>query len=291
MKDEAMGDETTSGQQSWQSVEIEWLPQEQGDGHVAEVVLCRPEAGNAFDARLFSELAAALEMLDGDDRCRAVVLRARGKAFSHGLDLAAATTDFGPVLSEGLAGARLELRRLIHRLQGQAGAPAAMRKPVVAAIHGWCIGAGLDIAAACDIRVCSADARFSLREARVAMVADLGSLQRLPRIIGDAATRELALTAKDIDAARAAQLGLVSQVLPDRKACHNAARAEARLIASLSPVAVQGVKHVLAQQDGLTVEQGLDYVATWNAAFVQSEDLKEAIAAFFEKRRPCYRGQ
>lgn len=261
------------------------------DGHLAEVVLSRPDAGNAFNAQLFGDVHDAFQLLGDDDECRAIVLRAEGKAFSYGLDLMSAAVDFGPVLTEGLAGVRLDLRTLIQRLQIQTGKPAAIRKPVVAAVHGWCIGAGLDLISACDIRLCSADARFSLREARVAMVADIGSLQRLPRIIGDAATRELALTAKDIDAARAMQLGLVSQVLDDRDALYAAARAEAKLIASLSSIAVQGVKHVLNAQDGMTVQQGLDYVATWNAAFVQSEDLKEAIAAFFEKRTPQYKGE
>ncbi len=274
-----------SSEQNFESVTIE------RDGHVAEVILNRPEAGNAFNAQLFSDVHDAFEVCDADDECRAIVLRAEGKAFTYGLDLMSAPVDFAPVLSEGLAGARLQLRALIKKLQVQTSQPAVIRKPVVVAVHGWCIGAGLDLISACDIRMCTADARFSLREARVAMVADIGSLQRLPKIIGDAATRELALTAKDFDAARAEKLGLVSQVHDDREACYEAARAEAKLIASLSPVAVQGVKHVLNQQDGMTIQQGLDYVATFNAAFVQSEDLKEAIAAFFEKRTPEYKGE
>lgn len=123
------------------------------------------------------------------------------------------------------------------------------------------------------------------------IVADIGSLQRLPRIIGDAATRELALTAKDIDAARAERMGLVSQVLPDRDALLEAARQEAEGIAALPPLVVQGVKHVLEQQDGMTIAQGLEYVATWNSAFLASEDLSEAFTAFFEKRDPDYKGR
>ena len=261
------------------------------DGYVAEVGLNRPDAGNAFNMALFCDVAGAFSALDADDSVRAIVLRAEGKAFSFGLDLMAAPIDFGPVMQEGLAGVRLQLRKLILDLQEQTGTPATIRKPVVAAVDGWCIGAGLDLISACDIRMCTGAAKFSLREARVAMVADIGSLQRLPRIIGDAATRELALTAKDITAERAMQLGLVSQVHEDREQLYEAARAEAKLIAGLSPVAVQGVKHVLNMQDGMTVQQGLEYVATWNSAFVQSEDLKEAIAAFFEKRTPDYKGE
>lgn len=261
------------------------------DGHLAEVVLCRPDKGNAMNAALFGDLEVAFQRLDADEEVRAVILRGEGKAFCYGLDLMAAPVDFGPVLSEGLAGERLQLRQLVLDLQRQCGAPAACRKPVIAAVHGYCIGGGLDLVAACDLRLCSADARFSLREARVAMVADLGSLQRLPRIIGDAATRELAFTAKDIDAPRAFSLGLVSQVHPDPDALLAAARAEAAAIARLSPVVTRGIKQVLAFGDGKSVSEGLDYVATWNAAFLQSEDLKEAIGAFFERRDPVYKGR
>lgn len=261
------------------------------DGHVAELVLSRPEVGNAMNLALFQELERAFRELGADEGVRVVLLRAEGKAFSYGLDLMAAPVDFGPVIQEGLAGERLALRQLVLDLQRQCGAPAACPKPVIAAVHGWCIGGGLDLVAACDLRLCSADARFSLREARVAMVADLGSLQRLPRIIGDAATRELAFTAKDIDAKRALQLGLVSQVHEDRDALLEAARAEADAIAKLSPVVTRGVKQVLAFQDGHSVAEGLEYVANWNAAFLQSEDLKEAFAAFLSRREPVYTGR
>jgi enoyl-CoA hydratase len=260
-------------------------------GALAEVVLARPDQGNALSAQVFAGLEAAFDALDREAEVRAIVLRAEGRAFTYGLDLAAAPVDFAPVLTEGLAGERLALRQLIRDLQRQAGAPARCRQPVVAAVQGWCIGGGLDLVAACDLRLCSADARFSLREARVGMVADLGSLQRLPRIIGDAATRELAFTAKDIDATRALGLGLVSQVLPTPEELVAAARREAEAIAALSPVVTQGIKHVLAQGDGQTIEQGLAYVATWNSAFLQSEDLKEAFVAFLEKRPPIYRGR
>ena len=261
------------------------------EAHVATVRLHRPEVGNAMSMQLFAELEQAFAELDAADEVRVIVVAGQGKAFSYGLDLMAAAMDLAPVIQEGLAGPRLEARRLIARLQRQCGAPATCRKPVIAAVHGWCIGAGLDLISACDLRLCSADAKFSLREARVAMVADIGSLQRLPHIIGDGATRELALTAKDIDATRALQLGLVSQVLSDREALLAAARAEAETIAALPPLTVQGVKQVLNYQDGKTVADGLEYVATWNAAFLQSEDLKEAFAAFMQRRTPEYKGE
>ncbi len=260
------------------------------DGHVAEVVLNRPGKGNALSPRLFEELEIAFGRLDEDEGVRAVVLRGEGKAFSYGLDLQEAMGELGPLVGGGLAGPRMKLRAMIQRLQRQTASPARCRKPVVAAVHGWCIGGGLDIISACDLRFCSADARFSLREARIGIVADIGSLQRLPRIIGDAATRELALTAKDIDAERAMRLGLVSEILPDVEGLLERARQEARAMAELPPLVVQGVKHILDAQDGLTIEQGLAYVANWNSAFLASEDFGEAIGAFFERRAPRYKG-
>ena len=259
--------------------------------HVAEVVLNRPDKGNAMNMTMFEELEQVFSALDADDAVRAVLLRASGKVFTYGLDLQAAMSDLGPHLQGGLAGKRLELLELVERLQRQTGAPARCSKPVVVAVHNWCIGGGLDLISACDIRFCSRDARFSLREARIGIVADIGSLQRLPHIIGDAATRELALTAKDIGAERAMRLGLVSEVLDDHEALVERAREEARAIAALSPVVLRGVKQVLNRQTHPAIAAGLGYVAVWNSAFLASEDFGEAIGAFFEKRAPKYKGR
>ena len=260
------------------------------DGFVAEVILNRPAARNAMSPDMFRELGEVFAMLDRDESVRVILLHGAGNGFSAGLDLAAAMRELGPIMQGSTAGPRMQLRDLILRWQRETGAPAANRKPVIAAVHGWCIGGGLDLIAACDIRLASADARISLRETRIAIVADVGSLQRLPRIIGDAATRELALTGRDIDAAEALRLGLISRILPDHAALLAAARATAAEIAQLAPLTVQGVKQVLNYQDGKTIEAGLEYVAAWNSAFLQSEDFAEAIAAWFEKRAPQYKG-
>jgi enoyl-CoA hydratase len=162
---------------------------------------------------------------------------------------------------------------------------------VIAAVHGWCVGGGVDLITACDLRICSADARFSVRETKVAMVADLGSLQRLPLVIGDAATRELALTGKDIDATRALALGLVSQVTADRTALDAAARALAAEIAGNPPLVVRGVKQILDDATRRDVAEGLDRVAVWNSAFLPSEDLAEAASAFVARRPPAWKGR
>ncbi len=162
---------------------------------------------------------------------------------------------------------------------------------MVAAIAGWCVGGGLDLAAACDIRLCAADAKFSLREVRLAIVADLGSLQRLPPIIGQGLTRELAFTGEDIDAQRAVSINLVNAVHPDRQALLAAAREMARGIADNPPLTVQGIKQVMNSTSTRQTAEGLRFAAVWNAAFLQSMDLNEAFAAFTERREPKFRGK
>jgi len=190
-----------------------------------------------------------------------------------------------------LAKERTRLHDLILELQQSFNAIANCRKPVIAAVHGWCIGGGVEMIAACDVRVCSADAKFSLREARIAIVADLGGLQRLPYIVGEGHARELAMTARDIDSARAERIGLVNDVFADREATLAGAMELARMMADNPPIVIQGVKRVMNHCQGKTVAEGLSYVATWNAAFVQSKDLGEAISAFVEKRKPAFKGE
>jgi len=168
---------------------------------------------------------------------------------------------------------------------------ALEQEPVIAAVHGYCIGGGVDLIAACDIRLASADALFSVREAKMAIVADLGSLQRLPAIISAGHLAELAFTGKDIGAERAKEIGLVNDVVTDADGVLKAARALAAEIAANSPIAVQGTKAVLAANEGRTVAEGLEYVATWNAGMLASDDLVEAVTAFMEKRPPKFTGR
>jgi len=179
----------------------------------------------------------------------------------------------------------------ILHLQGAINAVADCPMPVIAAVHGYCIGGGVDLIAACDIRLASADAVFSVREAKMAIVADLGSLQRLPAILSAGHLNELALTAKDISAERAREIGLVNDVAADADGVHKAARALAAEIAANSPLAVQGTKAVVRANEGRTVAQGLEYVATWNAGQLASHDLTEAVTAFIEKRPPKFTGR
>jgi enoyl-CoA hydratase len=260
-------------------------------GHVATLWLDDPERRNAMGPAFWQDLPRLARTLGEDAEVRAVVVAARGPHFTVGLDLKA----FGPTLGgDGRSSEAARRRRLldtIRNMQAAISAVADCPKPVVAAVHGWCIGGGVDLVTACDIRLAAADAVFSVRETKLAIVADVGTLQRLPAIVGAGHVAELAFTGRDVPAARAKEIGLVNDVLPDREALLAAAHAMAEEIAANSPLAVQGTKAVLRACRGRSVEEGLDYVRVWNAAFLQSHDLGEAMAAFVEKRRPRFTGE
>ncbi|HJQ47937.1 MAG TPA: crotonase/enoyl-CoA hydratase family protein [Amycolatopsis sp.] len=262
-------------------------------GGVAEVTLLGPSKGNAMGPDFWRELPLVFEALDADPEVRAIVLTGSGGNFSYGLDLPAMLGGgWAPLLAgDALAGPRTTFLKEIRKLQGSVNAVANCRTPVIAAVSGWCIGGGVDVIAAVDVRVASADAKFSVREAKVAIVADLGSLQRLGGIVGEGHLRELALTGKDIGAARAEKIGLVNDVYPDPEAALDAARELAQEIAANPPLVVQGVKDVLSVNTERQVAEGLRYVSTWNAAFLPSKDLNEAVQAFMQRRKPDFKGE
>jgi enoyl-CoA hydratase len=261
-------------------------------GPVAEVTLLGPSKGNAMGPDFWRELPLVFTALGEDPEVRAIVLSGSGANFSYGLDLPAMLGGWGPMLAgDALAGPRTAFLKEIRKLQDSVTAVANCRTPVIAAISGWCIGGGVDVIAAADVRLASADAKFSVREAKVAIVADLGSLQRLAGIVGEGHLRELALTGKDIDAARAEKIGLVNDVYADRDAVLAAARELAGEIAANPPLVVQGVKDVLGLNTQQRIADGLRYVSTWNAAFLPSKDLSEAVQAFMERRQPEFKGE
>lgn len=275
---------------SWEHLEIE----KAGDG-VSILWLNRPDKLNALHRPLWDDIPAAVAELDADESTRVIVLAGRGKGFCAGIDL----VDHAPALAGGgsISGRgdtpvarRRALYDDIRRYQRTASCFEDTDKPVIAAIHGTCLGAGVDLITACDIRIASAEATFSVRETRIALVADVGVLQRLPRIVGEGAARDLVLTGRDIDAARAERMGLVSEVLPDAGALFTRVRELAGAIAAHSPLATQGAKHVLNAANRSTTRESLDYVALWNSAFLHSGDLEEAVRAFIERRAPRFTG-
>jgi enoyl-CoA hydratase len=266
------------------------------DGGIATLFLDRPEKLNALHRALWHSIPEAVAALDADADVRVIVLAGKGKAFCAGIDLMdhAQGLGGGGSLTGGAGSAVAKRRQLyddIRAYQDTCSCFANTNKPVIAAVHGACIGAGMDLITACDIRLASAEATFSVRETRIAMVADVGSLQRLPRVIGDGAAREWIFTGGDYNAQRAREVQLLNDVLPDPAALMVRAHELAAAIAANSPLAVQGSKHVLGYASRREVDANLDYVAVWNAAFLHSEDLGEAMQAFMQRRPPVFRGQ
>jgi len=262
------------------------------DGHVAQVTLVGPGKGNAMGPAFWAELPGVFASLDADPDIRAIVLTGSGRNFSYGLDLPAMGDTLTPMLADGaLARPRAEFHARLRKMQQSITAVADCRTPVIAAVSGWCIGGGVDLISAVDVRYASADAKFSVREVKLAIVADVGSLARLPLILNDGHLRELALTGKDIDAARAEKIGLVNDVYPDSEATLAAAHATAKEIAANPPLVVQGIKDVLDEQRTAAVSASLRYVAAWNSAFLASKDLTEGISAMFAKRTPEFTGE
>ena len=262
------------------------------EDHVATVVLRAAGKANRMGPAFWAEMPEAFEWLDAEADVRAVVVRGEGEHFSYGLDLATMGGELSSVVGDGaLAKERTDFLAAIERLQRAMSCVAACRKPVVAAIAGWCVGGGVDLATACDVRLCSADARFSVREVKLAMVADVGTLARLPALVGQGNARLLAMTGDDVDAARALRIGLVEEVHDTHAALFEAAKELARRIAANPPLVVQGVKHVLNAASERTAAESLRTVALWNAAFLPSHDLREAMASFMEKRPAKFEGR
>lgn len=260
--------------------------------HVAQVTLIGPGKGNAMGPQFWAEMPVVFADLDADLDVRAIVLTGSGRNFSYGLDLVAMGDTIGGAMStEVSARPRKDFHTKLKGMQQSITAVADCRTPTIAAVHGWCIGGGVDLISAVDIRYASADAKFSVREVKLSIVADVGSLARLPYILSDGHLRELALTGKDIDAARAEKIGLVNDVYPDAEATLAAAHETAAEIAANSPLVTGGIKDVLDEQRTADVAASLRYVAAWNSAFLPSKDLSEGISAMFGKRKPEFTGE
>jgi enoyl-CoA hydratase len=256
------------------------------EGGVAHVELAREGKFNAMDREMFAAIGDSFRSLGADAGVRCILLSGRGRHFTAGLDLQYAAGQFPPSDDPGRA-AEGRLRH-IQWLQDAFSAVEAARPPVIAAIHGGCIGAGVDLASACDLRLASADAFFQVAEVDVAITADLGTLQRLGHLLPQGIVRELAYTGRRMGAEEAARHGLVNRVEPDREAVVAAGLELAGTIAAKSPLAVAGAKMSLNYSRGRPVEEGLRHVAMWNAGALVSADLTEAIQARLGKAEPKF---
>lgn len=254
---------------------------------VAHIELNRPEKANAIDALMWKELRAAFDWLSSNS-ARVGVLSGRGAHFTAGIDLtllAGISAEAGAV-----SGSQRErrLKEFIVDLQQTVSAAESCKKPILAAIHGACIGGGVDLITACDMRYATSDARFSVKEVDLAIVADLGTLQRLPKLIGEGPARELAYTGRVFEGTEARDLGLANRVFPDKDSMMKGVFEVAASIASKSPMTIRGIKDTLNFSRDHSVAEGLAYVADKNAASLLSKDLAEAMRAAKEGRPPSF---
>jgi len=256
--------------------------------YVYSLEMNRPAKMNALNNDMWREMGDFFTKAADDEDCRVVVVSGSGRMFCAGIDL----TDFmqlaGLVMSEeDVARKCRKLSGHIRRLQNFITVMETCPKPVIGAIHSGCIGAGVDMTTAMDIRVCTSDAFFQVKEVDLGLAADVGTLQRLPKVIGgQSLVSELCLTARRMGAEEAERVGLVSAVHDNKEDMMAATIEMAKLIASKSPVAVQGTKQSLVYSREHTTQEGLDHVAMYNMTMLQSEDLMKAAMAGMDKEGP-----
>ncbi|CAA0087085.1 Crotonyl-CoA hydratase [Zhongshania aliphaticivorans] len=250
--------------------------------HVAWVALNRPDKANAMNQTMWDEIQLCFEWLDQEPLVRVVVLCGEGRHFCSGIDLAM----FSGIAEaqNGLEKSRVveQFRATILRLQGNLTAIERCRKPVLAAIQGSCVGGGVDIISACDMRYCCDGVKFSIKEIDIGMVADVGTLQRLPHIIPAGVMRELAYTGRNVGASEAERIGLVNRRFDNYEEMIEAVSALAQEISRKSPLAVRGSKQMLLYSRDHSVADALDYQATWNSGMLSFEDVMLAITAASE---------
>lgn len=255
------------------------------EGHVAIAALNRVDRLNAINPVLAKDIVDSITELSSSEEIRAIILASNARIFCAGIDLeAVARRDKSNISRRAFA-------KDPHYSLACCNILEQCKKPVIAAIHGKCIGGGLDIACACDIRLCSEDAEFSLREAAIGVVADMGVLQRIPHIIGQGFTREMAFTAKFYKAQEVEKFGLVNRVYPDKESLMVGAKELAAQIAANAPIAVEETKDVLNFSLTKVHEDGMAYAKQKNGILFSSEDMKEAAQAFREKRKPVFKGK
>ncbi|WPC68740.1 crotonase/enoyl-CoA hydratase family protein [Rhodoferax ferrireducens] len=254
------------------------------ENYIATVRLNRPEKANAMNATMWQEIRKVFQWVDETPEARVAILEGEGKLFTAGIDLQM-MMGLGPQIQNECDGRTREaLRRVILDLQDTLTSLERCRKPVLAAIHGACVGGGIDLITCADMRYCSTDAYFTIKEIDIGMTADVGTLQRLPKLIGEGMARELAYTGRKFSAEEAREMRLVNRVFESREALHAGVLEIAASIAAKSPLSIRGTKEMITYARDHSVADGLNYIATWNAAMLMSKDLQEAMMANLGKR-------
>ena len=261
------------------------------ESNIANIILSRPEQLNSMSRKFWVELPEILEEVNRNSEIRVLIISSTGKHFCAGMDLSAFDNGVANIpkekrpdnarIGEALYRSAKELQEYISKLE-------KIRVPVIAAIHGGCIGGAVDLVTACDIRLATSDAFFCIQEINIGMAADVGTLQRLPRIIPDSKMRELAYTGRRMLADEAKESGLVSDVYNSQEEMVNAAKEMANEIAKKSPIAIYGLKALMIYSRDHTITDSLDFNALWSGAMLSQRDMEEAIKAFVEKREATF---
>jgi enoyl-CoA hydratase len=267
------------------------------EGRVAHLRLNRPDALNSMTREFWLELPEIVSGLDAEGRARAIVLSSTGRHFSAGMDLAVFTgggadadadADADSGQSREAGRRRAQFRQTAMMLQNSFTTLERARMPVLAAIQGGCIGGAVDMVTACDLRYASRDAFFCVQEINIAMTADVGTLQRLPKLVPEGVAREMAYRGQRLPAERAYQVGLVQELFDDHDALVTGVLDIADEIAAKSPLAIWGSKEMINYSRDHSVEDGLNYIATWQTGMFQPADMMESFAAKGEKRDPKF---
>ena len=257
--------------------------------NIAHVRINRPDKANAMSRMMWVEIGKVFDWIDAAPEARVAVISGNGAHFTSGIDLAMLAGVADEVDDDCEGRKREKLRRTILELQDNLTSLERCRKPVLAAIHGACIGGGIDLICCADMRYCSSDAFFSIKEIDMGMTADVGTLQRLPKLIGDGMVRELAYTGRKFLAGEAHAFGLVNRVFDSPENLLQGVMQIAADIASKSPLAIRGSKEMIVYARDHSVADSLNYIATWNAAMLMSSDLQEAMMASMQKKPAAFR--
>jgi len=259
------------------------------DNNIAHVVLNRPKAFNAMPRAFWNKLPEIVRDIDDNAKARVIVISSTGKHFSAGMDVSVFTDGDGVMAQDGDPYARAEaFRQFVLALQGSFSCLDNARMPVIAAIQGGCIGAGVDMISACDIRYCTEDAFFQIAEINLAMTADVGTFPRLCKLIPEGWVRELAYAGRRLPADKAKEIGLVNAVFATQNEMMARVMELAAEIASKAPVAVAGSKRMINYARDHSIADGLDYIATWQAGMFAPPHMMEAFAAKAQKRDPAF---
>lgn len=261
------------------------------EDNIANIILSRPEQLNTMSRKFWVELPEILEEVNRNSEIRVLIISSTGKHFCAGMDLSAFDNGVANIpkekrpdnarIGEALYRSAKELQEYISKFE-------KIRVPVIAAIHGGCIGGAVDLVTACDIRLATTDAFFCIQEINIGMAADVGTLQRLPRIIPDSKMRELAYTGRRMLADEAKESGLVSDVYNSQEEMVSAAKEIANEIAKKSPIAIYGLKALMNYSRDHTISDSLEFNALWSGAMLSQKDMEEAIKAFVEKREATF---